>query len=171
MPHCRLLVNHLPFLTVLLLPLLAGCPADTCTPGDNMTNPRLVNGLETVNDQRQIRISWDPGTGAGETLPDAYFAAVNLGESAGLPLTQTALIRSVQLTSPRELTVIFQDPFNPASAGDVIFRLYFPDRRDYVSCSHPGDADRYYLDVTLSFDPAGNLNASTLQEGIIRGEL
>ena len=35
----------------------------------------------------------------------------------------------------------------------------------------PGDQDRYYLDVTLSFDSAGHLNASTLQQGINLGEI
>jgi len=151
--------------------LIPGCPPDTCTQGDNMTDPRLVNDLEPANGASQVRITWDPGTGVGADLPDAYFSAVNLGESAGTPITQSDLIRSVQLTASRELTVTFQDTFVPATVGMANFRLFFPDRRDFITCSHPGDTDRYFLDVTLELTPEGTVRNAALEQGKQLGEI
>lgn len=147
---------------------LPGCPPDTCNTGSNMSAPRLAGGLESAGEAYRVRIVWDAGTGMGAGLPDAYFAAVSLGTSAGTPILRNDLIASVELTGPRELTVTFEEALDAAflkQAGSVAFRLYFPDRREFIACQHPGSEDSYHLDVSLAFDAQGNLQGAEMAEG------
>jgi hypothetical protein len=156
---------------------LTGCPPvgpDTCNDGVNMTNPRLVNGLEQAGGRYQVRITWDAGTGRGAELPDEYFANVYLGGSSGAPVEQTELIASVAQTGPRELTVVFQQAVDAdylREHASISFRLFFPDRRGFIECRHPGSADRYVLDVLLTLDGSGVLQAAQLTEDVMLGPI
>jgi hypothetical protein len=53
-----------------------GARSDTCTGGVNMTNPRLVAGLEPSAGGALTRITWDPGTDAGAQLPSTWMMSI-----------------------------------------------------------------------------------------------
>ena len=86
----------------LVLLLLPACSINTCTRGQNMTNPRLVNGVEQVEAGHRIRITWDQGTGRGASLPDAYFAVVRVESGV-------EFVNMIQKSGEREITIIFND--------------------------------------------------------------
>src|SRR3972149_1930285 len=96
--RCSLIV--LVSLTVLIL---SGCVprSDTCSQGDNMTNPRLVDGLEMIDGEHKMRITWDQGTEKGASLPKAYFEAVRIEDDLGI-------VESVGVTNDNEITIIFK---------------------------------------------------------------
>jgi hypothetical protein len=144
----------------------SGFGGDNCTQGDNMTSPALAGGLEQGSDGAQVRILWDPGTGRGAELPSSYFDTVTVeGPDA-------AAVSQVKLTKEREITVTFVD-LAPilAAQSSLSFSLVFPDRREFIMCSHPGMADRYLLDVTLTFDQNGAIAGSELKQHIQLGDI
>lgn len=145
--------------------------SDSCTAGENMTNPRLVAGLEPTAGGSLMRITWDRGTDLGAELPLDYFAQAQLsGETAA---EVQALIPSVTLTDERELTVRFRNlgPYLEAHGNALDFTLAFPDRRKFVSCEHSGMDDAYMLKVHLQFDAQKQLERAELAEHVSFGDL
>ena len=148
--------------------LVTGCAADTCTQGDNMTDPRIVDGLEDADTGHQIRISWDAGTEEGALLPDAYFEAVQLEVSEEL----TNIVVSATATAAREITVGLAGMTTYLESEDALsFTLVFPDRRDFIDCFHLGMDDRYNLDATLIFTTAGALDQADLDQTVFLGAI
>ena len=159
----------LPMIAFLLvgctLPGNPGAGRDTCTQGENMTDPRLVAGLEGTEGEARIRITWDQGTGVGAQLPPAYFQAVGLS-------TPSEYVSSVALTAEREITVEFDDLTELLVAGKPLeLSLIFPDRRAFIACSHAGMDDRYYLNITLQFSSEGALEQVKFEQGIHYGPI
>jgi len=164
-----------PTASFLFVTLLAstGCEPthgpDTCTGGRNMTSPRIEAGLETTEDGPLVRIVWDPGTGRGADLPDAYFDAVLVEPT--MPASSD-FVASAELTATREITVVFSDlDAALTSSSRVGFTLWFPDRAAFIDCSHPGMPDRYLLNVVLTFDADGSISNSELSEDIRLGDV
>lgn len=145
--------------------------SDSCSAGGNMTNPRLVAGLETAPGGSTMRITWEPGTSQGAALPSEYFAQVQV--SRGTAEEVRALIPSVSLTGERELTVRFRTlgPYLDAHGNALDFALTFPDRRGFISCSHPGMDDEYLLKVHLQFDAQKQLERAELNEHVSYGDI
>jgi hypothetical protein len=165
----RLALHALPFLGVLFLVLvhLGGCndepslPEDTCNRGITFQDPRLGNGIETIDGMAAVRVTWSPGTERGQELPQAYFADV-FAEAD----------ESVALTATNEVTVVLGDLAERlAKSSEVSVTLYFPDRAEYIDCTHPGMRDTYLLHVVLHFDDADMLQHSELTEEIIYGAI
>jgi hypothetical protein len=159
---------------VLALACLTGCEtygSDTCTGGTNMEHPRLVDGLEPTSGVGYVfRITWDPGTGRGASLPDAYFAHVSVDHVARTGLASS--VESVALTDRRVITVSLRDhPSQVATGGKAELTLYFSDRRVFIRCRHPGIEDSYALRVSLEFDPSGQLTGSELEEIVSLGPI
>lgn len=128
--------------------LLHGCtdgsttPVDTCNDGETFQELHLVSGLETIDGKDAVRIGWAPGPGRAQELPQDYFADVQAGEGAD----------TATLTGENELTVVLGNIEVPPPSSTVTFTLYFPDRRGYIDCTHPGAPDDYLLTVDLHFD-------------------
>ena len=142
--------------------LLHGCtdgssiatPVDSCNDGETFHELHLVNGLETIDGQDAVRIGWALGLGRAQELPQDYFADVQVLEGA-----DTAM-----LTGENEITVLIGNIEVPRPSSTVSFSLRFPDRVDYIACSHPASPDAYHLDVALHFDAAGALTHADLIE-------
>jgi hypothetical protein len=148
-----------------------GPGSDSCISGANMTNPRVVAGLETAPGGSTLRITWEPGTSQGAALPSEYFAQVRVYEETAEEVR--ALIPSVSLTGERELTVRFRTlgPYLDAHGNVLDFSLAFPDRRSFISCSHPGMDDEYLLKVHLQFDAQKQLERAELAEHVSYGDI
>jgi hypothetical protein len=143
---------------------------DSCTGGSNMSNPRLVNGLEPAAGGSLLRITWEQGTDQGAQLSSDYFAAARV--SSDTTTAVQGLISDVSLTEERQLTVRFRNLGPYLVEHDTLeFALAFPDRRDFISCSHPGMDDEYLLRVRLEFDEQKQLAGSSLTEEVSLGDI
>ncbi|MBK9054274.1 MAG: hypothetical protein IPL78_26210 [Chloroflexi bacterium] len=145
----------LPLFIFLLIGLLSACttPKD-CTEGDNMTEPRLLDDGLQADGTVQVRIVWEQGTGCGADLGNDYFEKVTLADDLGL-------VESVTLTAEREITLIFAEP--PA-ADSFDLALLFPDRIEFVECTHPGMRDQYELSVSFQVAADGHIEANFEQK-------
>ncbi|MCB0212008.1 MAG: hypothetical protein KDJ52_21885 [Anaerolineae bacterium] len=151
----------------LTLMLLLGCAseADTCSQGDNMTNPRLVDGLEVLDDGYTVRLTWDEGTEQGTALPKSYFEAVTVEDELGI-------VQSIGLTHEREITINFADlPAYLQKKKSIDLSLIFPDREQFISCHHPGMADRYLLTMSLTFTQENELDKVTFKQVVRLGAI
>jgi hypothetical protein len=136
---------------------------DNCGGGVNMSNARLVSGVETTGGASFLRIAWERGTGWGAELPRAFFASVRIDDSTGTPVAIGAA-----LTGDREIRV--ELGASPRSST-VSFVLIFDDRSRHVACSHPGMADRYLMHVSVVIDANGGVTSSTLVESVSLGPI
>ena len=145
----------LPLFIFLLIGLLSACttPKD-CTEGDNFTEPRLLDDGLQADGTVQVRIVWEQGTGCGADLGNDYFEKVTLADDLGL-------VESVTLTAEREITLIFLEP--PA-AGSFDLALLFPDRIEFVECTHPGMRDQYELTASFQVATDGHIEANFAQK-------
>ena len=145
----------LPLFILLLISLLSACtqPKD-CTVGDNMTEPRLLDDGLQADGTVQVRIVWERGTGCGADLGNDYFEKVTLADDLGI-------VESVKLTAEREITLIFSEP--PA-AGSFDLALLFPDRIEFVECTHPGMRDQYELTASFQVATDGYIEANFEQK-------
>jgi len=132
--------------------LLSGC-RDTCNDGDTFRELQLVSGMEVVDGKDAVRIGWAPGTGRGKDLPEDYFAAVDVQDA-----------EAAMLTGENEITVLIGNLEQPIPGSTVSFSLIFPDRADYIECTHPGAPDTYYIHVDLHFGASGELTHADLTE-------
>ena len=163
-----------PFALAWILLAVAACGDDTgddtCSTGENMTNPRVTGEPDALSDAPELRIAWDAGTGRGNELPASYFDAVSVA-----PETDPAVVGSiaaVEHSTEREITVRFQDISTLAGQpGGLALTLEFPDRREFIDCTHPGMEDRYLLDVQLTFDATGKVASSQLTERVQLGAI
>ncbi|HYH98559.1 hypothetical protein [Hyalangium sp.] len=170
---CRFISGKYGLMLVALAMLACGDgqSSDTCTIGENMTNPRLVAGLEPAPGGSVMRITWDPGTRQGAELPSDYFAAVQLSSETTTELQ--GLIPSVSLTGEREISVRFRNlgPYLSTHDNTLDFSLAFPDRRDFISCRHAGMDDAYLLKVHLEFNEQQQLKHAELAEDLTLGDI
>lgn len=130
---------------------------DSCTAGDNMTDPRVAAGFDPQANEPELRVLWEAGTGRGAELPDRYFDNVRFFTEAGM-----GIVQSVVHSAPRELTVRFDGDGLAAfleTHTELKITLEFGDRTTVLDCTHPGMADAYYLDVFLVID-GGTLASS-----------
>jgi hypothetical protein len=143
---------------------------NTCTTGSNMTDPRLVAGLEPSAGGSLIRITWDPGTDFGASLSSDYFSAAQLSRET--PSEVQPLVSNVSLMEERQLTVRFRNlgPYL-ATHRTLEFVLEFPDRRQFISCTHAGMDDVYLLRVRLEFDEHGQLQNTVMTEDVSLGDI
>ena len=167
-------MNSRPFALAWILLAVVACGDDTgddtCTSGENMTNPRVTGEPDALSAAPELRIAWDAGSGRGNELPPSYFDAVSVA-----PETDAAVVDSiaaVEHPTERELAVRFHElsTFAGQAAG-LGFTLQFPDRRGFIDCTHPGMEDRYLLDVQLTFDAAGKVTSSQLTERVQLGDI
>lgn len=150
---------------LLILLILPACLADTCSGGQNMTNPRVLGEFSATSSTPSLRIGWDAGTELGAALTDEYFKGVLVS-----PGGDGALIETVAYTSERELTVVFSSlEESLAERNALSFTLEFPDRARHTDCNHGGMRDRYFLDVSLLFDEFGTLESTDFTQNVAYG--
>jgi hypothetical protein len=135
--------------------MLSGCDLfnfeeafkDTCSPGFNMTNPRVLGDFDVASLSPTLVITWDTGTERGAELPDRYFAEVRTS------LSEDWLVGGPTFSpSPKNITLTFKSLGDFLAKEDTLeFDLLFPDRRGYIDCRHPASPDRYGLNVILKF--------------------
>jgi hypothetical protein len=143
---------------------------DSCTPGDNMTDPRLDNVPDASAADPEVLIAWDVGTGRGADLPSAYFDAVEL--ALDTEDSVEALVTAVEHSAEREIVVRFSDLSTfVGSETPLRFTLEFPDRAEHIDCTHPGMNDRYLLQVMVQFDASGQLAFAELEQVVELGDI
>ncbi|MCB9078449.1 MAG: hypothetical protein H6631_12695 [Anaerolineaceae bacterium] len=151
----------------LVILVLVGCAseADTCSQGENMTNPRLVDGLEVLDDGYRVRITWDQGTKQGTRLPKRYFEAVSVEDKLGI-------VQSISLTDEREITIKFIGLSSYLQKKkSVDLSLIFPDREQFIACRHPGMSDMYLLKLSLTFTDENELDQVTFEQSVRFGPI
>lgn len=160
-------VYRLYVLFSLAILVLFGCAseADTCSQGQNMTNPRLVDGLEVLDDGHRVRLTWDQGTEKGASLPNSYFEAVSVEDESGI-------VQSISLTDEREITVKFTGLSSYLQKKkSVDLSLIFPDREQFITCRHPGMRDTYLLKMSLTFTDEHELDKVTFEQSVRLGPI
>jgi hypothetical protein len=151
--------------------------ADTCGGGDNMSSPAVT--LEQDPQGNFLRLRWDRGTGRGAELPPAYFAGVTLADPSRFDSGTVAA--SVHASQDREIMVrlaaldtLWAGADGGAPSGAPVtmtVQLEFPDRKQFIDCSHPGMTDIYWLRMVLTFAPPGVLQSKTLSQGVSLGAI
>ena len=157
-----------------LLTMALGCSdgpgEDNCNGGNAMSEPTVAQDFDATVAAPMLSLTWSAGTGLGANLPAAYFDEVMVA-----PETDAAvqgLISGVAHTAEREIVVTFDDLSSfLMSQSQLSFTLQFPDRRQFIACKHPGMADRYLLDVQLSFDSDGVLTDQELTQSVSLGDI
>ncbi len=60
-------------------------------------------------------------------------------------------IKDIKVDKSKIEIVILQDSLPPiGKQNKLYFHLKFPDRINYIDCSHPGSSDRYLLDLAMN---------------------
>jgi hypothetical protein len=152
-----------------LLSAISACDdyRDTCTGGDNMSNPRINEGVDLTVQRPELRLTWERGTGVGATLPDSYFDWVSVSKMDG----NGEVIQSVKHSAPREILI----ELAPATlirhlekSSELNLTLLFPDRRLAIPCTHPASADMYIVNITLEVQE-GVLWRATVEQSVYLG--
>lgn len=164
-PGAKEMRRRLAVMLSALLLILPSCNADTCSGGQNMTDPRVLGDFFVASTTPTLRIGWEAGTELGALLPDAYFAEVVVSSDG-----DGALIENVSYSNERELTVVFTNLAGTLDERDALsFTLEFPDRGLHTNCTHGGMADHYLLDVTLVFDESQALQSAIFTQSVRYG--
>lgn len=144
----------------LLCVLLTSCFSDTCTQGATMTNPRVVDTFDASKETPKLVVTWDLGTERGSDLPDSYFEAVSLDCISIQNCPFSLLTNALYDATSNSITVTFLELSEYLSTNDTLeFGLVFPDREQYINCTHPGNNDTYLIQVTLNFNEAEFVDA------------
>lgn len=122
---------------------VSGCfCVDTCSRGTTFETVTLV--AEPAADAGRLSFTFTKGTA---NLPDSYFASALAAPLSSVPATDAGWVE------PTSATFVAPDRFDvtlPRPVNDLVnFRLSFPDRRDFLQCTHPGAGDSYELDLTF----------------------
>jgi hypothetical protein len=135
---------------------------DTCSGGDNMSNPRISEGVELTAQSPELHLTWERGTGVGASLPDSYFDSVRRSESG----VNLEVIQSVEHIAAREILIRLarEGLIRRLEEGRALnLTLEFPDRRSAIACTHPGTADVYVVNITLEVH-GGVLSRATVEQ-------
>jgi hypothetical protein len=148
------------------------CPSgkDTCSGGKNMSNVRLEGPPESVRDGTRIRIAWDGGSGPGATLPPAYFERAQVDKTTANP-DATLPVAEITRDGERQLAILLRDPLDRLKGRTTTFVLTFPDRAEFISCTHPGMKDVYLLTVSFAVNGEGAIENAKLEEGYNPGDI
>ena len=123
-------------------------PRDTCSGGDNMSDPQISEGFDPSAEDPELQLTWERGTGNGARLPDSYFDSVR---PSSIGATRE-VIRSVEHIAPREIRIQFAREGlarNLALSSELKLTLQFADRRIAIDCTHPASSDTYVVTITL----------------------
>jgi hypothetical protein len=154
-----------------LLCALSACDdsmRDTCTGGDNMSNPQIAEGFDLSAPIPELHLTWERGTGKGAALPDSYFDSVRPSFIG----VNREVIQSVQHIAPREILIrLAREGLirNLERSSELELTLEFPDRRKVIDCTHPASADTYIVSITLEFHE-GMLAQTTIEQSVWLGD-
>ncbi len=172
----------------------AGAGSDSGTPGAGDTGAGSDSGTPdagpALDDCRGFApsarpvVSVMPPAAAGGTgsvsfafesdvaLPESYFAAsavVHTASGSSLPPSDDEV--GALTASGRTVTVTIDDWAAGLARGSLVVTIELPDPRDHGLCSHPGMRDRYFLALTITFDPATGATSTELEADMILGAI
>jgi hypothetical protein len=152
-----------------LVAMITGCSTtpDTCGGGDfgNLASPHVIGDLQPT-DSPVLAIGWT----RDDKLPDSYFSGVVVASQT--PVEIAPYIVGVSFTSPDQLVVRFGDLTAYLSNHTTVeLTIELPDPRAENVCTHPGEPDRYFVDVKLGVDPAGHVSSSTFDQTVELGAI
>ena len=124
----------------------ASCGRDTCNQkiGDTFNSIEKPEILST-NDSNLVL--FDLSISTNSSLPTEYFEAGTL-----FNIQDTASkVDSISISNSFIKFFIVQvDLPTIENTKSVSYTLFFPDRRDYIDCVHPGSSDAYELNINYS---------------------
>jgi hypothetical protein len=141
---------------------------DTCSGGDNMSDPRISEGVDLTAQNPELHLTWERGTGIGATLPDSYFDSVRPTDTA----VNREVVQSVRHIAARELLIqLARDGLTKhlENGSEIELILAFPDRRSAIECTHPGSIDAYFVNITLEVHE-GVLSRATVEQSVHLGD-
>lgn len=137
----------------------SGC-GDAC-PEPRFEEPTIANGIEASGSDLRVVVTWPAS--AGDVLPDDYYTTMR---ADALPTD----VLDAQATAARELTVSLR-PGASVRTRPTELELTFSmdDTNGWTDCSHPGQADVYFVTLRLSFDGRGGVTASFTEVDVSLG--
>lgn len=141
---------------VLLLTSCGFGVRDTCTDGVTFVDPQVVYDQQSVT----LMVTWEPGTGRAEELPDAYFDEFKIDVVTGLD----AQVIGATRVGARAMEVTLEPGIRASK-----FRILFEDREQWTDCQAPGAGDGYALEVVIVLDDQGSLVRSSVEDLTLLG--
>lgn len=121
----------------------SSCIKDTCNGAlGNTFNTILFDSTQTADDALTVHFKVETLA----DLPESYFTntvasdSATTAQTAAIKLNQTSLALTLSETA-RPL---------PNETRNLNFTFTLPDRRNFIDCQHPGSADIYFLNISLS---------------------
>ena len=148
-----------------------GCVENPCSDGENMSNPRIQGEIQENDEGFVLTVVWDKGTEKGALLPDAYFASplVECGYT-GKSGEGCSEITGIKLVKSGQWDVtIRKEDWSKMKGNKVFVDIALPDRRNHITCDHPGMDDLYRLIVELDVDNDGKIKKSTFKQKRLAG--
>ncbi len=158
-----------------LTALAAACTQygpDNCEGGQTMSDLRLDPAVPLEAGSQAVQLLYSAGTGRGAELPAAYFQSPTPMEptpagAAGFPTQPSQDVSSIVAPDAGTLRLMLT---RPLGAGVVVMAL-FPDRRDFISCQHPGMSDAYYVRINVTPQSGDGGYTVSSQESVRLGAL
>jgi hypothetical protein len=137
----------LPIMLMLMSALPSSCRKDTCNQAATFRKMTAADTIQLTDGvfPLEIRFSTD------QRMPVEYYRAASISQARvdlyGTPWENDYSL--LQGFSADTLTLILHLIADALPEGQraAAFHLIFPDRSAYISCSHPGGPDKYYLDL------------------------
>lgn len=134
----------------------SGCLKDTCNKEPTFKHMEPVRTLTKSGNTLDLRLNVTPG----QKLPIAYYHSVSISKASQDPFGKPwqnnfNLLQSFEASDTSFILRFLADSLinNQHSLG---VHFIFPDRRNHIDCSHPGGADRYFLDINFLLTQSGN---------------
>jgi hypothetical protein len=144
------------FFSLSLLLLLIGaksCSKDTCNKEDTFARITLADAAPRIEATLlPVRLAVDLKT----ILPDAYFQAAIMDQGKedrfGEPWeNQFEKVEKLEMTAEKAIVYLKESSLQQPSER-ISLHFMLPDRKNYITCEHPGSADKYLLDLTFTVD-------------------
>lgn len=142
--------------------LLLACPSnkeDTCQPlGDTFASVELDSTAAVASLSLRLFTL--------DTLPAAYYAEATLirlqSDQNGNPFENIASGSSINLATSDSLNIELPPP--ATTARTVGLSIRYRDRREFISCEHPGSGDQYVLFLFFTYLPDGRIEDFSWEE-------
>lgn len=129
---------------------VSSCVKDTCNGaiGNTFINIEFNSIDNTLEDGPNAYFTME----TNDELPENYFSDAIADDS-----TTLAQVDTVEITQT-QLMLSFTEAALPDSAQSTVISVnyVFGDRRNYISCQHPGSADSYFLELNMTLSNPNN---------------
>lgn len=141
--------------------LAPGCGGSGC-PEPRFAEPTVADGIQSGTTGDVVVVQWPASS--GDPVPAGYYRTMELYDAP-------TEVDNVESTGDRELTVRFRSNVNMRDQDrSVPLRFEMQDTQAWVDCSHHGQADAYFVTLTLTFDGQGGVDAAFSEVSASHGD-